>query len=130
MEFELACTSQNAAAASFTGMSFMIRTFPTRSGMTQWIRPPMVFLSCGRSSTIRRSFKSAMLGSGPMRRTSSAKDLPNTLSFGDVEVDFLRYVARRRGKPVEMTRKEFAILRLLVARPDAGLKVRPERISI
>src|SRR5436309_5354289 len=38
-----------------------------------------------------------------LRRTSSAKDLPNTLSFGDVEVDFLRYVARRRGKPVEMT---------------------------
>jgi DNA-binding response OmpR family regulator len=51
-----------------------------------------------------------------LRRTSSAKDLPNTLSFGDVEVDFLRYVARRRGKAVEMTRKEFAILRLLVAR--------------
>jgi DNA-binding response OmpR family regulator len=51
-----------------------------------------------------------------LRRTSSAKDLPNNLSFGDVEVDFLRYVARRRGKPVEMTRKEFAILRLLVAR--------------
>ena len=51
-----------------------------------------------------------------LRRTSSAKDLPNDLSFGDVEIDFRRYVARRRGKPVEMTRKEFAILRLLVAR--------------
>src|SRR6202790_3233668 len=51
-----------------------------------------------------------------LRRTNSSKDLPNDLSFGDVEVDFLRYVARRRGKPVEMTRKEFAILRLLAAR--------------
>jgi len=51
-----------------------------------------------------------------LRRTSSAKDLPDELSFGDVEVDFLRYVARRRGKPVEMTRKEFAILRLLGSR--------------
>jgi len=38
------------------------------------------------------------------------------LTFGDVEIDFLRYVARRRGKPVEMTRKEFAILRLLGSR--------------
>jgi DNA-binding response OmpR family regulator len=51
-----------------------------------------------------------------LRRTSSAKSLPNELSFGTVEIDFLRYVARRRGKTVEMTRKEFAILRLLGSR--------------
>jgi len=51
-----------------------------------------------------------------LRRANSAADLPNALQFGDVEVDFRRYVARRQGKPVEMTRKEFAILRLLVAR--------------
>jgi DNA-binding response OmpR family regulator len=51
-----------------------------------------------------------------LRRTSSAKSLPNDLSFGEVEIDFLRYVARRRGKTVEMTRKEFAILRLLGSR--------------
>jgi DNA-binding response OmpR family regulator len=51
-----------------------------------------------------------------LRRTNSAKSLPNDLSFGDVEIDFLRYVARRRGKAVEMTRKEFAILRLLGSR--------------
>jgi DNA-binding response OmpR family regulator len=51
-----------------------------------------------------------------LRRTSSAKGLPSALSFGDVEIDFLRYAARRRGKPVGMTRKEFAILRLLAAR--------------
>jgi len=51
-----------------------------------------------------------------LRRTNSSKNLPNDLSFGEVEIDFLRYVARRRGKPVEMTRKEFAILRLLGSR--------------
>jgi len=51
-----------------------------------------------------------------LRRTNSSKSLPNDLNFGDVEIDFLRYVARRRGKPVEMTRKEFAILRLLGSR--------------
>src|SRR6185295_8886817 len=51
-----------------------------------------------------------------LRRTHSAADLPGELQFGDVEVDFRRYVARRRGKPVEMTRKEFATLRLLAAR--------------
>jgi DNA-binding response OmpR family regulator len=51
-----------------------------------------------------------------LRRTHSAAELPDELKFGDVEVDFRRYVARRRGKSVGMTRKEFATLRLLVAR--------------
>ena len=51
-----------------------------------------------------------------LRRKGAAKELPGNLSFGDVEVDFLRYVARRCGQQVEMTRKEFAILRLLVSR--------------
>jgi DNA-binding response OmpR family regulator len=51
-----------------------------------------------------------------LRRSSSSADLPDKLQFGDVDIDFRRYVARRRGKPVEMTRKEFATLRLLVAR--------------
>jgi DNA-binding response OmpR family regulator len=51
-----------------------------------------------------------------LRRTHSSADLPDALQFGDVEVDFRRYLARRRGKPVDMTRKEFATLRLLVAR--------------
>jgi len=51
-----------------------------------------------------------------LRRTTSSSELPNDLQFGDVEVDFRRYVVRRGGRAVEMTRKEFAILRLLAAR--------------
>src|ERR1051326_24794 len=51
-----------------------------------------------------------------LRRTNSLKGLSTELSFDEVHVDFRRYVARRHGKPVEMTRKEFAVLRLLVAR--------------
>jgi len=50
------------------------------------------------------------------RIQSSSPDLPDELKFGDVEIDFRKYVARRLGKVVEMTRKEFATLRLLVAR--------------
>ena len=49
---------------------------------------------------------------------SSASGLPSTLKFGQVEVDFKKYVARRRGKPIEMTRKEFDLLRFLVSRED------------
>jgi DNA-binding response OmpR family regulator len=51
-----------------------------------------------------------------LRRVQASPELPDELRFGDVEVDFRRYVARRCGRLVEMTRKEFATLRLLVAR--------------
>jgi DNA-binding response OmpR family regulator len=51
-----------------------------------------------------------------LRRIHPGADLPDELQFGDVQVDFRRYVARRCGKLIEMTRKEFATLRLLVAR--------------
>jgi DNA-binding response OmpR family regulator len=42
--------------------------------------------------------------------------LPDELRFGGAEIDFLSYEARRDGERVEMTRKEFAILRYLASR--------------
>lgn len=53
-----------------------------------------------------------------LRRASPASGLPATLKFGRVEVDFRRYEAHRDGRPVEMTRKEFAVLRFLASRED------------
>jgi DNA-binding response OmpR family regulator len=53
-----------------------------------------------------------------LRRTSTASELPVMLKFGEVEIDFKKYVARRRGKPIEMTRKEFDLLRFLASRED------------
>jgi DNA-binding response OmpR family regulator len=51
-----------------------------------------------------------------LRRSQPRSDLPNDLHFGGVEVDFLSYEARCNGTPIEMTRKEFAILRYLASR--------------
>jgi len=51
-----------------------------------------------------------------LRRSSPS--LAATLKFGDVEVDFRRHVAIRGGHVVEMTRKEFALLRFLASRQD------------
>ena len=51
-----------------------------------------------------------------LRRSSSV--LAAMLSFGDVEIDFRRHTAVRGGRPVEMTRKEFALLRFLASRED------------
>jgi DNA-binding response OmpR family regulator len=52
-----------------------------------------------------------------LRRSSPPHGaLPDTLAFDDVAVDFRSYEALKAGVPLEMTRKEFAVLRLLAAR--------------
>lgn len=51
-----------------------------------------------------------------LRRSQPRTDLPDDLRFEGVEIDFRSYEARRSGQPVEMTRKEFAILRYLASR--------------
>jgi DNA-binding response OmpR family regulator len=50
-----------------------------------------------------------------LRRSQPAAALPDELRFGDVEVDFRSYEARKGGSPLEMTPKEFQVLRLLAA---------------
>jgi len=44
--------------------------------------------------------------------------LPDDLRFGCAEIDFRSYEACRNGEPVDMTRKEFAILRYLASRAN------------
>ena len=51
-----------------------------------------------------------------LRRSEAQGAPPDTLSFGDVVVDFPQYEARKGGNPVEMTPKEFGVLRYLAAR--------------
>jgi DNA-binding response OmpR family regulator len=47
---------------------------------------------------------------------SKAGDLPDTLEFGSVSIDFKRFEARKSGRILELSRKEFGVLRLLAAR--------------
>jgi len=63
-----------------------------------------------------------------IRRVELSKtgDLPAELHFDDVSIDFKRFEARKGGKAVEMSRKEFGILRLLAAR--AGEVVRRDEL--
>jgi DNA-binding response OmpR family regulator len=53
-----------------------------------------------------------------LRRAGRSKldALPDYLRLGDVEVDFERFEARKAGAPIELSRKEFGLLRLLAAR--------------
>ncbi len=52
-----------------------------------------------------------------LRRAQPATTLLDELRFDDVVVDFRSYEASKGGRPVEMTRKEFCVLRRLAARP-------------
>ena len=56
-----------------------------------------------------------------LRRAQPPQAVPDELHFEDVLVDFRRYVASKAGKPLDMTRKEFGVLRLLAARPGEVL---------
>jgi DNA-binding response OmpR family regulator len=53
-----------------------------------------------------------------LRRVQQSKKgpLPSELSFGKVLIDFKSFEARRAGKALTMSRKEFGILRFLAAR--------------
>ncbi|MEM7386416.1 MAG: response regulator transcription factor, partial [Verrucomicrobiota bacterium] len=50
------------------------------------------------------------------RRVEMVQDKIDTLSFGEVEVDFVARRCRRKGKEVDLTAKEFGSLELLVSR--------------
>jgi DNA-binding response OmpR family regulator len=51
-----------------------------------------------------------------LRRANPPRALPDELRFEDVAVDFRSYEATKGGRALEMTRKEFQVLRLLAAR--------------
>jgi len=61
-----------------------------------------------------------------LRRAYPSSDLPAELRLGDVVVDFERYVASKGGQALELTPKEFGVLRFLAAR--AGAVVRRDEL--
>lgn len=54
-----------------------------------------------------------------LRRSQGGDEERTTLQFDDVFVDFARYEARKGSRPIDMTPKEFGVLRYLVSRAGA-----------
>jgi two-component system response regulator VicR len=52
-----------------------------------------------------------------LRRSEPRRAALDELRFDDVVIDFRRYEARKGGRAVEMTRKEFGVMRFLASRP-------------
>lgn len=61
-----------------------------------------------------------------LRRAYPSNDLPNELRFDDVVVDFKRYVATKGESTLELTPKEYGVLRFLASR--AGEVVRRDEL--
>ena len=53
-----------------------------------------------------------------LRRVEQPANEPDELRFDDVRVDFRSYEVERGGRGVELTPREFAVLRYLAARPS------------
>jgi len=51
-----------------------------------------------------------------LRRTRPEDELPARLAFDDVVVDFDKYECTRSGQPLQLSPKEYGVLRLLAAR--------------
>jgi DNA-binding response OmpR family regulator len=51
-----------------------------------------------------------------LRRTQTEETLPDELRFDDVVVDFRKFEAVKRGAVIELTPKEFGLLRMLAAK--------------
>lgn len=52
-----------------------------------------------------------------LRRAERDKSAPNSLTLGGSVIDFVRQSALRDGKSLDLSQKEYAILRLLASRP-------------
>ncbi len=56
-----------------------------------------------------------------LRKPLPPTEVPDILQFDDVVVDFRRYEASKGGVPVELTPKEFGVLRLLASKPGEAV---------
>lgn len=51
-----------------------------------------------------------------LRRSSAGTKIPETYRFGSLEVNFRKYAARRKGKSVDLSAREFEILKYFIER--------------
>ncbi len=56
-----------------------------------------------------------------LRRVEISATLPDELKFDDVVVDFRKFEARRAGRALDMTAKEFGVLRFLAAKAGSAV---------
>jgi DNA-binding response OmpR family regulator len=79
-------------------------------------------LKLGADDYIRKPFSTAELMArieALLRRSAFTGGNPRRVEFGDVVIDFERHQATRHLEPLELTPKEFEMVRYFAARPGA-----------
>jgi len=56
-----------------------------------------------------------------LRRAERESSAPDSLSLGDAVIDFVKQTACRGGRDLELSQREFAMLRLLASRPGEAI---------
>ena len=72
------------------------------------------------SSQKVRNLASTGICSGVMSATENPSDFANSnkLVFGELEIDFESYEVRKSGKELELTTREFELLKFLATQPE------------
>ncbi len=82
----------------------------------------VVGLDLGADDYVTKPFSVRELGArvrALLRRARRLHALPDSMNFGEITVDFRSYVAKKGQRVLDLTRKEFQLLQVLVARsPD------------
>jgi len=76
-------------------------------------------LDIGADDYVTKPFSLGELGArvrALLRRAGRLRTMPDKLHLEGIEIDFSAYEAHKDGAPLELTRKEFQLLRLLVSR--------------
>ena len=64
----------------------------------------------------------ALLRRRELDRASSTEGAGSSIDAGDVSIDLARHLVTIRNEPINLTRSEFQVLRLLAERPGPGLQ--------
>lgn len=88
-------------------------------------------LDLGADDYVTKPFSLGELGArvrALLRRAGRLRTMPDKLRLEGIEIDFRAYEARKDGGPLDLTRKEFHLLRLLVSRSGQAV-TRDELLS-
>ena len=79
-------------------------------------KPFSVFELMARIKSLLRRAALEKAAAGPVTGSRPAGGPPDSIEFEDVHIDFRKYAAHKAGRPLELSAKEFQILKYLAAR--------------
>lgn len=111
---DLANAVKSGAAPTLDGIIPRILMLTARDTLDDRVRG----LDSGADDYLVKPFAFAELEARVRALLRRDRDLPPVLAVGDITLDSARFDARRDGRPLGLTAKEFALLEYFLAHPD------------